>query len=52
MVNISVNVDFYFWLFGDGSIFSVIVFVYIYVEDGGYIVIFIIENVCGADILE
>lgn len=52
MVNNSVNVDIYFWLFGDGSIFGEIVFVYIYVGDGDYIVMFIIENVCGADMLE
>lgn len=51
-VNIVINVDVFFWLFGDGSISIDLNLVYDYDMAGVFDVMLIVENICGMDILQ
>lgn len=51
LMNESEDVDGFIWYFGDGNSSMEIEFGYIYVIDGEYIILLIVNSVCGIDIV-
>lgn len=51
LINDSEDVDGFIWYFGDGNSSMEVEFSYIYVVDGVYIIMLIVNSVCGIDIV-
>lgn len=52
LINDSEDVDGFIWYFGDGNSSMEVEFSYIYVVDGVYIIMLIVNSVCGIDIVQ